>query len=151
MPKTAPSALQVALSMAERQRDAACNVLRQAQASAAAANEQMQQLQSYAGETDARWGTRAGAVIAPEVMFHHRHFMGRLSHAMGLQAIVVGDHEKRMQLGERQLLASELRVATLRKLISHRDREAVLLEQRRDQKQTDERAMLTLANRARAH
>ena len=151
MGTTAPTALQVALSMAERQRDASRNSLNEAIASAAAANAQMQQLQSYAGETDARWGTRAGALLAPEVMFHHRHFMGRLSHAMALQTTVVGDHAQRVQAGEGQLLACELRVATLRKLITRRDQEATLIEQRRDQKQTDERAMLTLANRARAH
>lgn len=148
MSSPTPSALQVALAMAERQRDATRNALNEARASAHAASEQMQQLQSYAGETDARWGTRAGAVMAPEVMFHHRHFMGRLSHAMGMQTTVLCDHERRVSLAEQQLLALELRVATLKKLVVRREHEAALLLQRREQKQTDERASLTLRQRA---
>lgn len=147
----APTALHVALAMSERQRDAAQNALRDARAGSLAAMEQMQQLQSYAGETEARWGTRADAVIAPEVMYHHRHFMGRLAHAMNLQTTVLGDHARRVRSGEQLLLAAELRLATLKKLIARRDQDAALLEQRRDQKQTDERAMLTLRHRAQTH
>lgn len=138
------SALQVAVELAARQRDAARHALGDARASAAAAGEQMEQLQAYAGETEARWGMRAGAQVAPEVLFHHRHFMGRLEHAMQLQATVLEDHARRIGEGESALLAAELRLATLKKLVAKRQREAALVEQRRDQKQTDERAQLAL-------
>lgn len=145
-----PSALQVAMSLAERHRDAARTALHRAQAGAGAATEQLQQLQNYAQETDARWGTRAGAKMGPEVMFHHRHFMGRLEHAMGLQNGVLNDHERRVAAAQQALLAAELRLASLRKLVERRQQEAGRLQRQREQKQTDERAMLTLRHRAHA-
>ena len=138
------TALQIAVEMAERQRDGARHAMRDVRASAAAAQEQMAQLQTYAGETDARWGMRAGASLAPEVLFHHRHFMVRLQHAMELQTQVLADHGERVLRSEEALLAAELRLATLKKLVAKRQRECDLAEQRRDQKQTDERAHLAL-------
>lgn len=138
------SALQIAVDMAERQRDGARHALRDVRASAVAAQEQMAQLEIYAGETEARWGMRAGASVAPEVLFHHRHFMGRLEHAMELQTKVLADQEKRVANSESVLLAAQLRLATLKKLVAKRQRERDLAEQRRDQKQTDERAQLAL-------
>ncbi len=146
-----PNALQVALELAERQRDALRTALQRAQTSAGAAHQQMTQLETYAHETDARWGTRAGASIGPEVMFHHRHFMGRLDHAIGLQHGVLTDNERRVSGAQQALLAAELRLASLRKLVERRQHEADQHQLKRDQKQTDERAMLTLSNRAQAH
>ncbi len=138
------NALQVAVDMAARQRDAARHALGDARAAATAAAAQMDQLQSYANETQARWGVRADALVAPEVLFHHRHFMGRLEHAMQLQTAVLEDHAQRVGAGEAALLAAELRLATLKKLVAKRQRESALAEQRREQKQTDERAQMAL-------
>lgn len=138
------NALQVAVDMATRQRDAARHALADTRAAAAAAAAQMDQLQAYANETQGRWGVRADALIAPEVLFHHRHFMGRLEHAMQLQTSVLEDHARRVGAGEAGLLAAELRLATLKKLVAKRQREWALAEQRREQKQTDERAQLAL-------
>ncbi len=138
------SALEVAVAMALRQRDGARHSLRDVRAGAAAAREQMEQLETYANETQARWGMRAGASVAPEVIFHHQHFMGRLDHAMQLQTSVLAGHSQRVVAGESALLAAELRLATLKKLVAKRQSERELVEQRRDQKQTDERAQLAL-------
>lgn len=138
------NALQVAVDMATRQRDGARHALADARASAAAAAAQMDQLQAYANETQARWGMRAGALVAPEVLFHHRHFMGRLDHAIQLQTSVLEDQDRRVGAGEAALLAAELRLATLKKLVDKRQREWAQVQQRRDQKQTDERAQLAL-------
>lgn len=137
-------ALHIAMEMAERQRDVARHSLRDANASAAAAQEQMEQLHNYASETEARWGMRAGASVAPEVMFHHRHFMGRLEHAMELQEKVLADHARRVANSERALIAAQMRLAVLQKLLAKRQRERELADQRREQKQTDERAQLAL-------
>lgn len=137
-------ALQIAVEMAERQRDAARHSLRDANAGAVAAQAQMEQLQTYAAETEARWGMRAGASVAPEVMFHHRHFMGRLEHAMELQERVLADHVLRVANSERALIAEQMRLAVLQKLVAKRQRESDLADQRREQKQTDERAQLAL-------
>ncbi|RID97197.1 flagellar export protein FliJ [Simplicispira hankyongi] len=145
------STLQIAVEMTARQRDGARHALQDARASAAAAEEQMEQLQVYARETESRWGMRSGAHVMPEVLFHHRHFMGRLEHAMEMQTKVLEDHARRVADGESTLLAAELRLATLKKLVAKRQREWALAEQRHEQKQTDERAQLALQLRLNVH
>ena len=77
-------------------------------------------------------------------MHHHYHFMNRLEHAAGLQTTVVGEHADRVGMAERALLATELRLASLQKLMEKRHREALQAQARREQKQTDERAAMQL-------
>ena len=139
---TKPNALSVAVEMATRQRDEARRVLQHAQGAQRAAQDQLQVLQGYAQETESRWGMRAQATVAPEVMFHHYHFMGRLDHAAGLQSGVVDDHAQRVALAQQQLRDAEVRLASLRKLLEKRQMEALQAQARRDQKMTDERAAL---------
>ncbi len=135
-------ALAVAVEVAERQRDALRRQLQDARSGAQAAGAQLEQLQGYAGETQNRWGLCANAQRTPEVLFHHTHFMDRLRHAMGLQAGVVADHGRRVVVAQQALLAAELRLASLTKLVHKRRSEHALQQARRAQKQTDERAAL---------
>lgn len=139
---TGTNALSVAVELATRQRDDARRALQHALGAERAAQDQLQVLQGYAQETDARWGMRGQATVAPEVMFHHYHFMGKLQHAAGLQSTVVGDHEQRVALAQRQLRDAEVRLASLRKLLEKRQMEARQAQARREQKMTDERAAL---------
>ena len=148
---TKPNALSVALEMATRQRDEARRVLQHAQGAQRAAQDQLQVLQGYAQETENRWGMRAQATVAPEVMFHHYHFMGRLDHAAGLQSGVVDDHAQRVALAQQQLRDAEVRLASLRKLLEKRQMEALQAQARRDQKMTDERAALRHRSSAHGH
>lgn len=136
------SALSVAVELAERKRDEARRVLQDARRAQQAARDQMAQLQGYAQETQNRWGMRANANVQPEVMYHHYQFMDRLHHAMGLQTTVVASHDERIGAAQQALLATELRLASLKKLTDKRRKEFELLQSRRDQKQTDERAAL---------
>ena len=135
-------ALSVAVDLALRTRDEARRLLQAARNAQHAAQQQMEQLQGYAGETQDRWGLRADAQVQPEVMYHHYQFMERLNHAMGMQNTVVGDHGHRVGAAQKALLAAELRLASLKKLADKRAMERALLLSRRDQKQTDERAGL---------
>ncbi len=137
-----PNALAVAVEMATRQRDEARRVLQHAMGAQRAAQDQLQVLQGYAQETETRWGMRPQATVAPEVMFHHYHFMGRLQHAAGLQTGVVGDHAQRVAQAQQQLRDAEVRLASLRKLAEKRQMEARQAQARREQKMTDERAAL---------
>jgi len=146
-----PNALSVAVEMATRQRDEARRVLQHAQGAQRAAQDQLQVLQGYAQETENRWGMRAQATVAPEVMFHHYHFMGRLDHAAGLQSGVVDDHAQRVALAQQQLRDAEVRLASLRKLLEKRQMEALQAQARRDQKMTDERAALRHRSSAHGH
>ena len=148
---TKPNALSVAVEMATRQRDEARRVLQHAQGAQRAAQDQLQVLQGYAQETETRWGMRAQATVAPEVMFHHYHFMGRLDHAAGLQSGVVDDHAQRVALAQQQLRDAEVRLASLRKLLEKRQMEALQAQARRDQKMTDERAALRHRSSAHGH
>ena len=148
---TKPNALSVAVEMATRQRDEARRVLQHAQGAQRAAQDQLQVLQGYAQETESRWGMRAQATVAPEVMFHHYHFMGRLDHAAGLQSGVVDDRAQRVALAQQQLRDAEVRLASLRKLLEKRQMEALQAQARRDQKMTDERAALRHRSSAHGH
>ena len=143
------NALSVAVEVAERQRDEARKVLQDTLAAQQAARAQLDQLQSYARETEARWGMKADSTVKPEVMFHHYHFMGRLDHAAGIQTGVVGDQAQRVEAARRTLLDAELRLASLRKVVEKRRRDQELADMRRDQKQTDERAALRYSNAGR--
>ena len=134
--------LMVAVEVAERQRDAARQGVQNARAAHQAAQGQMEQLQGYANETEGRWGMRADATVAPEVMFHHYQFMARLAHAIGLQTTVVRDYEGRVAAAQQGLLQTELRLASLKKLTDKRRLALEHAQARRDQKQTDERAAL---------
>ena len=136
------NALSVAVEMALRQRDDARRSLQDARSASQAAQEQLDQLEGYARETENRWGMRPNAAVQPEVMYHHYQFMDRLGHAAGLQTGVVGQHAERVGAAERTLLEAELRLASLKKLVEKRQRDALQAQMRREQKQTDERAAL---------
>jgi flagellar FliJ protein len=140
------SALMVAVEVASRKRDEARKVLQDIQAAQQAARDQLEQLEGYARETEARWGIKADTAMQPEVMYHHYQFMDRLGQAARLQTGVVGDHHRREDVARRALLNAELRLASLRKVTEKRRHDLELQQLRRDQKQTDERAALQYRN-----
>lgn len=140
------NALMVAVEVASRKRDDVRKVLQDTQAAQRAARDQLDQLEGYARETEARWGTQADAVRQPEVMYYHRQFMNRLGHAATLQGHVVGDNETKVQRARQDLLEAELRLAALRKVLAKRRQEREVQQMRKEQKQTDERAALQYRN-----
>ncbi|MBS0507936.1 MAG: flagellar export protein FliJ [Proteobacteria bacterium] len=141
------NAFVVAVDLAARQRDAARQTLQNLQGARQAAQAQLDQLSGYAAETQQRWGMREGAAVQPEVMHHHYQFMGRLDHAIGLQTQAVSGQDQRVLQAGQALLQAELRLASLRKVLERRRAELVLLQQRREQKNTDERAAQRAAAR----
>ena len=136
------NSLAVAVEVASRKRDDARQALQDMLAAQQAARAQLDQLEDYARETQARWGMKADTTMKPEVMYHHYQFMGRLQHAMDLQTTVVASHDGRITAAQQALLATELRLASLKKLADKRRQEHELLQTRREQKQTDERAAM---------
>ena len=64
--------LMVAVDAAERQRDEARRLLQNTRSAQMAAQGQLDQLQAYANETEGRWGMRANAMMAPEVMLDRK-------------------------------------------------------------------------------
>jgi flagellar FliJ protein len=135
-------ALNVAVDMASRKRDDARKALQTALAHQQAAHTQLDQLENYAKELDGRWGAQANTAVKPEVMYHHYQFMDRLGHAAGIQNKVLDDKAVRVDAARQALIAAELRVTSLRKVVESRRQEQELTQMRREQKQTDERAAL---------
>ena len=141
------NALMIAIEMAVRKRDDARQALRERQHAFDAAKSQMERLENYAAEMQQRWGATEGASLKPEVMVHHRQFMERLEHALNLQTRVVADQSIRLEAAQKALMAAELRLTSLNKVVETRRRDMELAQMRREQKQTDERAALQFIGR----
>ena len=142
------NALSVAIESAERKRDAARTALLERQNAQRAAQAQMDQLQGYVLEMQTRWGAQEGLAVQPEVMHHQYQFMDRLQHAIGLQTRMVADVEIRLETARQALLAAELRVTSLQKVVQARKRDLALAQMRREQKETDERAAIQFFRRS---
>lgn len=134
------NALMVAIEAAKRKRDDARQALQARVQALQAAQQQMDQLQDYAAQMQQRWGAHENQAVQPEVMYHQYQFMDRLQHASGLQAKVLQDHNIRLETAQKALMACELRVTSLEKVVAARRRDIALAQMRREQKQTDERA-----------
>jgi len=142
------NALSVAIEAAERKRDAARTALLERQNAQRAAQAQMDQLQGYVLEMQTRWGAQEGLAVQPEVMHHQYQIMDRLQHALGLQTRMVADVEIRLETARQALLAAELRVTSLQKVVQARKRDLALAQMRREQKETDERAAIQFFRRS---
>lgn len=140
-------ALNVAIDLATTKRDEARQALIDRQKAYQAAQAQMQQLQAYEQELQQRWGASEGGSFNPEVMYHYRQFTERLRHAIGLQTKVIRDQSIRLEAAQKALMAAELRLSSLQKVVQARIRSIELAQMRREQKQTDERAALQFISR----
>lgn len=138
--------LELALSQARDRRDAAAQVVAQALQGWTAAKQQLDQLESYATECTERWA-RQQANCMPEIMRHHYQFMARLTHAIGLQTGIVADHGRQVERASVVSRAAEARLESLRQLLAARRRDEQITLDRREQKQSDERAALQYSRR----
>ena len=132
--------LQTLLKRSEGERDAALAQLRQAEGLVAQAQAQAQSLCDYRGEYDLRWQARFRESGTPELLHCQRGFGQRLDHAIAVQTSQASQLANRVQRARDQLLARELRVAGVRKLIERRQAEQQKTAARRDQRNTDEAA-----------
>lgn len=134
--------LTLAIEVAERARDAADQAWQQARRGLQFARGQLDQLESYAADTDARWSTAAAVTVSAELMQHHQHFMQRLRHAMGLQTGVISDLERQAEAARLQRVQQEVRLKALQQLLEKKLVARARQEARREQKQMDELAVL---------
>lgn len=142
------NALMVAIDAASRKRDEALQTVQERQRAQQAGQEQMDQLQSYAQEMQRRWGAHESQSVQPEVMYHQYQFMERLQHAIDLQTRVMTDLAIRLETAQKALMACELRVSSLRKVVEVRRRDIALAQMRREQKETDDRAAIQFFRRS---
>ncbi|WP_295643885.1 flagellar export protein FliJ [uncultured Methylibium sp.] len=104
------------------------------------AQQQAEQLTAYRREYAQRFGgqfQRAGAV---ELMQCYQGFMARLDEAVVQQQHIATQAESRTDAARAELVQAEQRVAAVTKLIERRSAEAVQMQSRREQKETDELA-----------
>jgi len=135
---SALTSLQIALELATRQRDACGRALVEERQVCMVAQDQLEQLESYLRETRDRWALGARSSASAEIMRHCELFMERLQQAAGLQRGAVAQRERELEGARQRLLAAEIRIASLDKLLTRRRSSASSREANRVQKELDE-------------
>ena len=138
---TRKNGLELALQQALERRDAAARVVAQARQGWMAARAQLDQLETYAGECTDRWAAKQVGCM-PEIMRHHYQFMARLTHAIVLQTGIVSDALAGIERETGALRETESRLESLRQLNATRLLGERQVQDRREQKQSDETASL---------
>ena len=132
----------LAIDVATRQRDEVGKLLAQIQRNWRGAQDQIEQLESYATDTESKWAVSSLERATPEVMQHYYQFMQRLQQAIGMQRQVVGGLEKEFAAAKKLLLGADIRLASLNQLLQKRQSGIQRLQAGRDQKQLDEFAAM---------
>jgi flagellar FliJ protein len=145
---SALNSLRLAIEVATRARDQADQAWVQARRAVTQAQAQLDQLQSYAADTESRWATAAAVTVSAELMSHHHHFMIRLRQAIGLQEGVIMDLERQADGARQRRVQQEIRLKALQQLLEKKHAAWVQRQARLEQKQTDELAVLGYAQRA---
>ncbi len=133
-------ALHTLLGHAERQRDQALVTLLQTEQAVRGLRLQSEQLHAYRNEYRHRHPAAGGRSAAIELLRCHEDFMGRLEQALAQQLQQLRAAEAREQALRAELLALELRVASVRKLLERRGADADRHSQRQEQRRSDDAA-----------
>jgi flagellar FliJ protein len=134
------NALNLLLERATQERDRVAVELRRGEEVALHVRRQGQQLADYRGEYLQRWGSQFGRGGAIEIVHCYQSFMQRLDEALEQQQRHIDAAELGVAAVRQALLQAETRVASIKKLIERRQAEQQRVQDRRDQRQTDETA-----------
>jgi flagellar FliJ protein len=132
--------LTILLAQHERQRDAALAEHLRARAASDAASAQAETLRNYRREYEQRWSAQFSREGQIELVRCYQAFMERLTQAVDQQARVATQAAGQVERAMSALRESELRCASVRKLIERRTLEQRLEAERQDQKDNDELA-----------
>lgn len=138
----------LAIEVAERRRDQAERMLMQARRAVQFAQGQLDQLESYAADTQARWSTVATVSVSPALLQHHYQFMERLRQAIVLQSDAIADLNRQTETARQGVVQEEVRLAGLNQALKKRLTIRAQQQARREQKQMDELASLKYASHA---
>jgi flagellar FliJ protein len=138
-------ALELAIEQATRQRDAEARKHAQAQRTLQYAQGQLSQLENYSNDTDARWVGGHAVNLSVELIKHHYQFMDRLQNAVSLQHGVIKNLEQQLSLAHQKLLQAEYRLAGFKQVLKGRRLALNGVQQRREQRITDEFAAMRYA------
>lgn len=136
--------LSLLLERAEGERDTAAQALHAASNQAQAAHAQHGELAGYRQDYRQRWTESFAQATTMDIVGCYQSFGQRLNQAVDTQGHVANHADQRQMRAREALRQAELRVAALRQLIARRQAEAAKVDQRREQRATDEFA-------ARAH
>jgi flagellar FliJ protein len=139
---SALNSILLAIEVATRQRDEVGKVLARIQHNWRGAQDQVEQLESYATDTESKWALSSQVRATPEVMQHYDQFMERLQQAIGLQRHVVSGLEQEFAAAKKLLLGADIRLASLNQLLGKRQSGIQRVQAGRDQKQLDEFAAM---------
>ncbi|MDR3411055.1 MAG: flagellar export protein FliJ [Formivibrio sp.] len=130
--------LLLAIDLATSRRDEALAQLQRNMRSEVFAKDQMDQLQQYAQETEARWMQGAQVSTSPEMLHHHYQFMARLNQAITLQDGVLASNRQRVEAARELLMEAEFRLASFKQVLATRQAAITKTRQRQEQKMMDE-------------
>ncbi len=143
--------LNVLLDKITAERDQAKVWLGECMARAQAARAQAGELKDYRMDYEMRWGQRFAQGSTVDLLNCYQNFSGKLEEAIVSQGNLAGHADQRVELARTQLLALEMRVTAIQKLIERRKAEAQAQQQRQEQKATDEFAARIARNQAADH
>jgi len=136
-------AIELAIQVATRQRDALAQKHAQAIRNLDFGKNQLSQLESYAADTDVRWSAGGGSVaLSAELLRHHYSFMERLQGAVQMQTGVLTNLQAQVSLAHKALLQAEYRLAGFGAVLDARKARHAHVQARREQRITDEFASL---------
>jgi flagellar protein FliJ len=132
--------LQVLLQREQQHCDQAQSALRRADDMARSAREQREQLIAYRSEYQSRWTAQFNQGGTMDILLCYRSFMQRLDQAVSLQTRQAELADMHLVQARHELMESERRLASVRKLIERCAAEIAHAGRQREQKQTDEQA-----------
>lgn len=132
----------LAVEHAQRQRDGLAEAHMRTQRSLIDAQVQLEQLQTYARDTDTRWIGATGSAYSAEVLRHYYQFGGRLQQAIQMQNGVIAGLVNAVAEAHAALLQGEFRLAAIQKLHATRLQQIQQARNRREQVQSDELATM---------
>jgi len=136
-----PQSLQtlgILLDKVGTERDEAKAHLGECMARAQAARAQAGELKNYRMDYEQRWGARFTQGSTMDLLSCYQNFSGKLEEAIVSQGNLASHADARVEAARTQLLALEMRVAAIQKLIDRRQAEIQHQQQRQEQKATDE-------------
>ena len=145
---TGLKSIDLAIMVALKKRDLAGKKMVQIRQSLQFELGQLDQLETYAADAQARWSASAQVSMTPELLRHHYQFMDRLRQAISLQQSSIADVNAQLEVHRQQLITAELALSSLQKLLQRKQTEISHAQARREQKQTDEMASVQFGRAA---
>jgi flagellar FliJ protein len=149
---TGPESLHTLNLLAERiaaERDTAQTWLAECIQRADQARRSAGELSQYRVDYEQRWGRQFAQAGTMDIVNCYQNFSGRLTEAIHSQEQISRQADARVETARTALLALEMRLAAVKKLMERRQAETMLREQRQEQKASDEFAARVARDRVR--